>query len=82
MAQEKQHWKDTLRSAQQEGNRQDDKLDLAEKKRRSTWMYRKRKLDKDVRQYYTNTRRIESSEIERIGRRHKFYITGTQPREN
>jgi len=36
-------------------------------------MYRRRKLEKDIKQYIKNGR-ISSSEIERIGRQHELYI--------
>jgi uncharacterized membrane protein len=36
-------------------------------------MYRRRKLEKDIKKYIKNGR-ISSSDIERIGRQHEFYI--------
>ncbi len=48
MAHEKQHWKDALHAAQQEGDRQDDSVDPRETKKKSRLMYRRRKIDKDI----------------------------------
>ena len=70
MAKEKQDWKSALRSAQQEGDRQNDKLDIARKKKQSTIMYKKRKLDKDIRNYINNNNTILYKEIERIQKTH------------
>ena len=70
MAKEKQDWKSALRSAQQEGNRQDDKLDIARKKKQSTVMYKKRKLDKDIKRYIKDNDPIKYKEIERIQKTH------------
>lgn len=78
MAHEKRGWKDTLQAIQSERSRQDDRVDSREKKNKSKLMYRRRKLDKDVKRYYANARPIRSSEIERIGRQHGFY-TRTAP---
>ena len=82
MAKEKQDWKDSLRSAQQEGNRQDDRDNTREKKVKSRVMYQKRKLDKDVRKYTDNANPINSRAIGRIGRSHGFYISGAPRRED
>ena len=82
MAKEKQDWKDSLRSAQQEGDRQDDRDNTREKKVKSRIMYQKRKLDKDVRKYTNNANPINSRAIGRIGRSHGFHVTGTLHREN
>ena len=78
----KQYWKDALQAAKSEGGRQDDRIDPREQKKRSKIMYKKRKLEKDVKQYYTNARRIKSSEIERIGRQHGFHVVSTLRRED
>lgn len=72
MAKEKQDWKSALRSAQQEGDRQNDKLDIARKKKQSTVMYKKRKLDKDIKRYIKDNDPIKYKEIERIQRDHKI----------
>ncbi len=48
MAKEKQHWQDALRSAQQEGDRQDNRLDPREQKKKSRIMYKRRKIDKEI----------------------------------
>ena len=82
MAKEKQDWKDSLRSAQQEGNRQDDRDNTREKKVKSRVMYLKRKLDKDVRRYTNNANPINSRHIDRIGRSHGFHVSGTLQRED
>ena len=72
MAKEKQDWKNALRSAQQERDRQDDKLDIARKKKRSEVMYRKRKLDTAVNKYVKNNDPIKYKEIERIQKSYGF----------
>ncbi len=82
MAQEKQDWKSALYAAKQEGNRQDDRTDSLEKKVKSRWMFRKRKLDKDVRRYINEHTSLRSSDIERIGRKHGFYVEGTLSRKD
>ena len=70
MAKEKQDWKSTLRSAQQERDRQDNKLDIARKKKRSEIMYKKRKLDAAVKKYVKNNDPVKYKEIERIQESH------------
>ena len=82
MARKEQDWKDALHAAKQERDRQDDRIDFAKKKKQSRWMYRKRKLDKDVRKYTNNARRINSRDIDRIGRSHGFYVEGALRRED
>ena len=44
------------------------------KKKESSLHYKRRKLDKDVKKYIKHNNKINSEEIERIGRRHGFYI--------
>ena len=70
MAKEKQDWKDTLRAKKQEGDRQDDRDNLARKKKQSTVMYKKRKLDKDIKKYIKDNDPIKYKEIERIQQAH------------
>ena len=82
MAKEKQDWKDSLRAAKQEGDRQDDRDNSREAKVKSRLMYQRRKLDKDVREYTNKSRRINSRDIERIGRRHGYFIEGPLHRED
>ena len=63
-------WKQELGKLKQEGNRQDDKLDIARKKKQSTVMYKKRKLDKDIKKYIKDNDPIKYKEIERIQQAH------------
>ena len=70
----KQYWKDALQAAKPKGGGQDNPIDIREQKKRSTIMYRKRKLDKEVKQYVSRSKIIRANEIEAIGRRHGFYI--------
>ena len=82
MAHEKQGWKSALQTLQSEGSRSNDAIDPREQKKISTLHYKRRKLDKDVRNYTSNATRINSGDIERIGRKHGFHIEGTPFREN
>lgn len=82
MAQEKQDWKSALHAAKQEGDRSDDIPDLREQKKKSTIMYKRRKLNKDVKKYTDNAHPINSRMLDGIGERHGFYIKGTPFRED
>ena len=82
MAHEKQGWKDVLQAAKSERSRSDDRTDQAAKKKLASIHYKRRKLDKDVKQYIKYNTIIRSREIEQLGRRHGFHITGTPFREN
>ena len=73
MAHEKQGWKDALQAIQSERGRSHD-TDHQRKKKSSRLMYRKRKLDKDVRNYINNTKIIKYSTINSIGIGHGFYF--------
>lgn len=47
-----------------------------EDKKKASMHYKRRKLDKDVRQYIKGTRGpLRLTDIERIGRRHGFYVS-------
>ena len=63
-----------------------DKLEAKElairKKIKSTLEYKRRKIDKDVRQYTRDRREIKFREIDRIGRHYGFYVSGTLLRED
>ena len=48
----------------------EDSLDIARKKKQSTVMYKKRKLDKDIKKYIKNNDPIKYKEIERIQQAH------------
>ena len=77
MAHEKQHWQDALQAAKSDRGGQDDRANQREQKKKSRLMFRKRKLDKDVKKYikgkkYNGRIRINSSDIDAIGRRHGF----------
>ncbi len=62
--------------------RQEAKEEAIFNKIKSTVMYRRRKIDKDVRQYTRDANPILFQSIERIGRSHKFYVEGTPFRES
>ncbi len=53
---------------------------------KSTVMYKRRKLDKDVRHYISNQGElggpINSEQIDTIGRQHGFHVGATQFRED
>ena len=49
MAYEKQYWKDTLQASKSERSRSDDKFDQRiKKKKEAEMMYRRRKIDKEI----------------------------------
>ena len=70
-----------LQAAESERHVQ-DKDHRREKKIKSRNMFRRRKLDKDVRNYTNNRTRINSRDIDRIGRKHGFHIGSTPFRES
>ena len=72
MAYQKRDWKDALQAAKSEGGGSNDTVDPREQKKRSRVMYKKRKLDKEVKNYVKNRYRINSKDIDTIGRRHGF----------
>ena len=74
MAYEKPGWKDALQAFQSEGGGSDDTVNLREQKKRSRIMYKKRKLDKDIKYYIKNTVIIKWKTIDRIARGHGFYF--------
>ena len=81
MAKQQQDWKNALQAAKPERGGPDDRVDPRETKKKSRLMFRKRKLDKDVKKYINGRIRINSSDIEAIGRRHGFQCLslGEQP---
>ena len=52
----------------------DDTVNLREQKKRSRIMYKKRKLDKDIKYYIKNTVIIKWKTIDRIAQGHGFYF--------
>ena len=74
MAKEQRDWKDALQAAKSEGGRQDDRIDPREQKKKSRQMYQRRKLDKEVRNYVNKRTRINSADIDSIGRKHGFQL--------
>ena len=74
MAYEKPGWKDVLQTAKSERSRSDDRIDQAAKKKLASLHYKRRKLDKDVKEYTNKSRTINSRDIERLGRKHGFYL--------
>ena len=80
MAYEKQHWQDALQAAKSKGGGQDDRADQREQKKKSRLMFRKRKLDKEVRQYIKDKDIIRYGKINEIGNRHGFRLYDLGPR--
>ena len=74
MAYEKPGWKDVLQTAKSERSRSDDRIDQAAKKKLASLHYKRRKLDKDVKEYTNKSRTINSRDIERLGRKHGFFL--------
>ena len=74
MAHTKPGWKDVLQAAKSERSRSDDRIDQAAKKKLASLHYKRRKLDKDVKEYTNKSRTINSRDIERLGRKHGFYL--------
>lgn len=76
MAKEKQDWKDVIRSKKQERDRQDDRIDPRQQKKLATLHYKRRKLDKDVKNYIEkNEKTLKGGDIEAIGRKHGFFVS-------
>ena len=73
MAYQKQYWKDALQTTKSKGSGLDNSNDKEQQKKQAHIMYKRRKLEKDVKQYIKHDR-ITSEAIERIGRQHGFYI--------
>ncbi len=74
MAYTKQDWKDTLQTAKSERSRQDDSDNQRKKKKLAALHYKRRKLEKDVRNYINNNKHINFKDIDEIGRRHGFFF--------
>ena len=74
MAYEKQNWKDALQTAKSKGSRQDDSDNQRKKKKLAALHYKRRKLEKDVRNYINNNKHINFKDIDEIGRRHGFFF--------
>ena len=74
MAYTKPGWQDALQALKSEGSGSDDTANLREQKKRSRIMYKKRKLDKDVRNYINNTTVIKLKTINGIAEGHGFYF--------
>ena len=50
MAHEKQYWKDALQTAKPERSRQDDRDDKRKQKKQAQIMYKRRKIEKEIKQ--------------------------------
>ena len=72
---ENKNWKEQLYELKQKRDRPDDPTNIEQKKKTSRLMYQRRKLDKDVREYVKNNTILRSGEINRIGRRHGYYVS-------
>lgn len=76
MAYEKQNWKDALQAAKSKGSGSDDQFDQRSKKKEARVMYTRRILEREVKQYLKSKKgAIRYRDIDKIGRRHGFYIT-------
>tara|TARA_B100001063_G_scaffold71154_1_gene65284 strand:- start:1007 stop:1231 length:225 start_codon:yes stop_codon:yes gene_type:complete len=73
MAYEKQYWKDALQTAEPERSGFDNTTNKEQQKKQSRLMYKRRKLERDVKKYIKGEI-IKGSGIERIGRQHGFYM--------
>lgn len=58
------------------------RVEKAEAKHKATVQYRRRKLDKDVREYTKSARGINSRRIDEIGRKHGFMVNELLPGES
>ena len=67
------NWKEQLGNIKQEGDRQDDRVDFARKKKLSRLMYIRRKLDKDIRKLLKQDV-IKFKQIEEIHGRHNVRV--------
>ena len=66
MAHEKQGWKETLQAAKSKGSRFNSPTDPGEKKKQAQIMYKKRKLDKQIKDYVNTHNPIKYKEILKI----------------
>ena len=73
MADKKQYWKDTLQTAEPKRSGFDNTTNKEQQKKQSRLMYKRRKLERDVKKYIKGEI-IKGSGIERIGRQHGFYM--------
>lgn len=64
-----------LQAAESKGRRQDNTDYQREKKHSSSIQYKRRKLEKDVRDYTRKNDPIRSRDINRLGDKHGFYIS-------
>lgn len=74
MAEQKQGWKDVLQAAKSEGRGYDDTEDQRKKKKIAALHYKRRKLEKNIKEYIKLNDPIRSKQIEAIGNKHGFYI--------
>ena len=74
MAYRQQGWKDALQALQSKGSRSDDPDNQREQKVRSRLMYKKRKLDKDIKRYTKNRDVIKFTDIIAIQDKHGIRV--------
>ena len=67
-------WKEQLKQLNTERSGSDNTVNLREQKKRSRIMYKKRKLDKDIKNYIKNTTVIKYKTIDGIAKGHGFYF--------
>ena len=81
MAHEKQGWQDALQAAKSKGYRPDDTKDPREQKKKAQLMYKRRRLDKDIKKL--NGRKvIRWSDIEAIHEQHGVFVVESLQRED
>ena len=66
MAYEKQGWKEALQAAIPKGGRSSDPINPQQQKKNSQIMYKRRKLDKAIKNYCNNNNPIKFKRIEEI----------------
>jgi hypothetical protein len=82
MADKKQYWKDALQTAKSERSGQDDSINKRKQKKLASLHYKRRKLEKDIKKYARNSKRINSRTIDEIAGRYGFYIEESLFRED
>ena len=63
-----------LQASKSKGRGQDDSDNQRKKKKLASLHYKRRKLEKDIKKYINGKTRINSADIDEIGRRHGYYF--------
>ena len=72
MAYEKQDWKNALHAAYEKRDRQDDRTDIGEKKKISRLQYKRRKVEKEIRNLIKTKNPIKYKDILEIHGRYGY----------